>query len=299
MRSVTLTSDELKILLSCGCPEAVTLFLYHRAEQPLELALEALHFSPDQMRSATDCLRQLGLWQSRERVLIAPANPTYSEQDVHNAMMNKEGKFHKLVGEAQRRLGRTLSTEELKILLSFLDYLHMPAEVAALLLSYCVERSRRRGSRAPSMRSIEKEAYRWADEGIDNLEAASHHMQTQLQIHTRIQHLRSLMQIDQRRLTNAEEQYLSSWISMGFPDDVIKHAYEKTCLNTGGLKWAYMNSILKSWNEKRLFTLQDIAAGDGSPKHRGKERNEMYQRHDQRVLSDLERRAIARALEEG
>lgn len=295
MQSVTLTSEELRKLLSCGCSDALALYLYRKAGQPLEVALDALHFSASQMLAATDCLRQLGLWESQVRPEILPEKPVYTEQDVHNALRGRNGQFSMLVGEAQRRFGRTLSTEELKILLSFVDYLRMPTEVAGLLLSYCVERSRRRGVRAPSMRSVEKEAYRWADENIDNLETACYYVQTQLQIHSRIQHLRTIMQIDQRRLTNAEEQYLASWIAMGFTDEVIKLAYEKTCLNTGALKWAYMNSILKSWNEKNLRTPQDIAKGDAAPQRRG---NEMYQRHND-ALSPLERQAVARALQEG
>lgn len=301
MQTITLTSEEIRLLLSCKCPDAVQLYLYRRAEQPLELAMEALQFSGAQIRTAADCLRQLGLWDSNEKPQAPlPEPPQYSETEVANAMREKNCQFSKLVGEAQRRLGRTLSTEELKILLSFVDYLRMPAEVAALLISYCVERNRKRGMRAPSMRSVEKEAYHWADENIDTLEAATHFMQTQMQIQTRITHLRSMMQIDQRRLTSAEEQYLKAWIGMNFPDDVIKLAYEKTCIQTGGLKWAYMNSILKSWNEKKLHTLQDIAMGDSAPKRsKTQEINSMYQRHSQTTLTPLERQAVASALEEG
>ena len=295
MQNVTLTSEEVRKLLACSCADATLLYLYRKAQQPLELAMDALHFSAERMTMATDCLRQLGMWESEVRVQPLPQKPVYTEQDVHRAMRGENSQFPQLVGEAQRRLGRTLSTEELKILLSFMDYLRMPTEVVGLLLAFCVERSRRRGVRAPSMRSIEREAYHWADENIDTLEAASYYMMTQLQIHARIQHLRILLQIDQRRLTNAEEQYLASWIAMGFSDDVIKLAYEKTCLNTGGLKWAYMNSILKAWNEKNLRTPQDIAKRDAAPQRRG---NEMYQRHTD-SLSALERRAVASALEEG
>lgn len=293
MESVTLNKEELRKLLSCGCPDAVSLYLYRKSGAPLELAMDFLHFTANRMTLAGDSLRQLGLWESEVKPQMEPERPVYTEEDVHKALQG--GQFPPLVGEAQRRLGRTLSTEELKILLSFLDYLRMPTDVVGLLLSFCVERCRRRGVRAPSMRSIEREAYRWADEQIDTLEAACYHVQTQLQIHSRIQRLRALMQIDGRRLTNGEEQYLSAWIAMGFTDEVIKLAYEKTCLNTGGLKWAYMNSILKAWNEKNLRTPQDIAAGDSAPQRRC---NEMYQRHND-ALSPLERQAVARALEEG
>ena len=145
---------------------------------------------------------------------------------------------------------------------------------------------------------IEKEAYRWADEGIDTLEAASYYVQTQLRLHTRIQQLRLLLQIEQRRLTQAEEQYLSGWISMGFSDEVILMAFERTCLQTGGLKWNYMNSILKAWHEKNLHTPQEIAQGDAAPGYPQRRENAAYRRHGDE-LSALERQAVERALAEG
>ena len=83
---------------------------------------------------------------------------------------------------------------------------------------------------------------------------------------------------------------------MGFSNEVIMLAYERTCLNTGTLKWAYMNSILKSWQEKNLFTPQEIQQGDSAPAVAAK-RGQFRQHSD--PLSDLERQAVARALAEG
>lgn len=297
MQGVTLKTEEVRKLLSCGCPDAVVLYLYRRSGGPLETALDTLHFTVPRMVGATDCLRQLGLWEPAGRPELQPERPVYTEADIDRAIHESHGEFSKLVGEAQRRLGRTLSTEELKTLLSFTDYLRLPTEVVGLLLSYCVERSRRRGVRAPSMRSIEKEAYRWADEAIDTLETACYYVQQQLQIHTRVAHLRLLMQIDQRRLTNTEEQYLITWIKMGFPDESIRMAYERTCVNTGALKWNYMNSILKSWNEKNLHTPAEILAGDGAPRE-PRQGSDIYQHHDD-PLSPYEQKAVAQALAEG
>lgn len=296
MQGVALTSEELRKLLSCGCPDAVTLYLYRKAEQPLETALDALHFSVPQMVGATDCLRQLGLWESSVKPTPQPERPVYTDAELHRAM--RSAAFKKLVGEAQRMLGRTVSTEELKTLLGFSEYLRLPADVIGLLFSYCVERSRRRGVRPPSMHTIEKEAYRWADENLDSLEAASFYVQSQLQLHTRVQQLRLLLQIDRRRLTSAEEQYLSSWVQMGFPDKSILLAYERTCENTGGLRWAYMNSILKSWHEKNLHTPQEIAVGDAAPAQPPVRKNGGYQRHGDR-LTPLAQRAVQEALAEG
>lgn len=56
---------------------------------------------------------------------------------------------------------------------------------------------------------------------------------------------------------------------MGFSEDAIVLAYEKTCLNTGGMKWPYCNSILRSWHEKGLHTVTEIEAGDVRPQAPG------------------------------
>ena len=303
-QGVSLTTEELRKLLSCGCPDAALLYLYCKAELPRETALDALHFTVPRMVAATDCLKQLGLWQDQAPRHVQPETPRYTEEELRKRLREDKGEFSKLIGEAQRRLGRTLSTEELKTLLAFTDYLRLPTEVVGILLSYCVERSRRRGMRAPSMRMIEKEAYRWADENIDTLEAASFYVQNQLAMHTRVQQLRLLMQIDQRRLTQTEEQYLGTWVAMGFPNESILMAYERTCLKTGGLKWNYMNSILRSWNEKNLHTPQEILQGDSAPAHPQvsqlpqRRENAAFRRHGD-PLSDLERQAVERALAEG
>jgi len=39
-------------------------------------------------------------------------------------------------------------------------------------------------------------------------------------------------------------------------------AYERTCLNTGGLNWAYMNKILTRWQQAGLLTAEQVRAGD-------------------------------------
>ena len=297
MESVTLTREEMQLLLGCRCPDAVQLYLYRKAGEPLELAMAALDFTGERMRIASEQLRLLGCGGAPAKTKLSPPpKREYTQADLEEAMRAKGGSFNHFVGDVQCRLGRTLSTEELKILLGFLDYLRMPMEVASLLLCYCVDRNRQKGMRAPSMRAIEKEAYHWADENIDSMETALQYIQTQNQIRSRISRLRAMMQIDGRKLTSGEEQYMTRWIQWGFPDDVIRLAYEKTCMNTGGLKWAYMNSILQSWQEKNLHTVQDIAQGDSAPKR--KNDRGMYQTHNQTTLSPLEREAIASALEE-
>jgi len=60
MESVTLTREEMQLLLGCRCPDAVQLYLYRKAGEPLELAMAALEFTGERMRTASEQLRLLG-----------------------------------------------------------------------------------------------------------------------------------------------------------------------------------------------------------------------------------------------
>ena len=71
-------------------------------------------------------------------------------------------------------------------------------------------------------------------------------------------------------------------------DGVIAMAYEKTCLNTGGLNWAYMNKILTSWHDAGYKTAEQIRTGDRKPAGKS----------TQRQLDADEQAAIARMLQE-
>ena len=120
-------------------------------------------------------------------------------------------------------------------------------------------------SRNPSLHTIEREAYHWADLGIDTMVEAASYMQMQLERQNKAGQLQKVLQISGRKLTPAEERYVLQWIDWGFGAKEVEKAYEKTCLNTGGLKWPYMNSILKSWHEQGLTTITAIDSGDKAP----------------------------------
>lgn len=256
-QNLQISPNHIHLLLAAADGDAALLYLWLMGDSSLPCPL-----SPARKKDAEGVLARLGLLNDNSRApLRKEERPVYSEESLTAGLGKKE--FSVLVGEAQRILGRILSTEELKSLLAIYDYLRLPQEVVSLLITYCVQRARNRGARMPSLRTIEKEAYVWADLGIDNVSAAIQYMQSMIMKQSRSGAIARLLQITDRRLTSSEEQYVAQWIDWNFPDDVIALAYEKTCLNTGSLKWAYMNSILKSWQEKGLKTLAAIREGDG------------------------------------
>lgn len=266
IQNVTIEQSDVQRLLGAASGDAALLYIYIRSGNDPSQAEAALRLTQSRFSCAAATLRQLGLWPEEKRVAIAPGErPNYSERDVLESM-NSDTSFRSLYGEVQRRLGRNLNTEELKILLGFVRYLGLPVDVVCVLVSYCQERARRKGSlRNPSLRTIEKEAYAWAEQGIDTMEEAAAFIQAQNVYHSRLSQLSRQLQIRGRALTAAEERYAASWLEMGFNDEAITMAYERTCLNTGGLNWAYMNKILLRWHQAGLHTGAEVRAGDRKP----------------------------------
>ena len=280
---------DLRKLLAAANGDAALLYLYIHSGNDPKAACAGLGLTSTRFSCAEATLRQLGLWPEEQHSTIAPGErPQYSEKDVLQAM-DQEDSFRLLRGEVQRLLGRNLNTEDLKILLGFLHYLGLPSEVVSVLVSFCKDRARNRGNlRSPSLRTIEKEAYHWAENGIDTLEAAAAYILTQNNRNSQIYQLMEILQIRGRSLTAAEERFATSWLEMGFPKEVISMAYERTCLNTGGLNWNYMNKILTRWHEAGFKTAEDIRTGD----RKGADKSAPRQ------LDEDEKAAIARMLQE-
>lgn len=290
IENVNIPGGDVRRLLGAASGDAALLYLYIRCGNDPAGAEEALRLTEGRFSCAAATLRQLGLWPEEKPAAIAPGErPNYSERDVLDSM-NSDASFRSLYGEVQRRLGKALNTEELKILLGFVRYLGLPADVICVLVSYCQERARRKGNlRNPSLRTIEKEAYAWAERGIDTMEEAAAFIQAQNVYHSRLSGLCRLLQIRGRALTAAEERYARAWLDMNFDDEVITMAYERTCLNTGGLSWAYMNKILTRWHEAGLRTAAEVRSGDrksGNPA-------------GERQFDADEQAAIQRMLQEG
>lgn len=291
MESITIQAADVRKLLGTASGDAALLYLYIHSGSTPDTAEAALSFSHARYSCAAATLRQLGLWPEEKRLSIAPGErPSYSEKDVMDAM-DSDGSFRLLYGEVQRLLGRSLNTEELKILLGFDRYLGLPSEVICILVSYCKDRARQKGSlRNPSLRAIEKEAYSWAEQGIDSLEEAAAYIHEQNVRSSQLHRLKELLQIRGRALTAPEERYARGWLEMGLSDELIAMAYEKTCVNTGSLSWPYMNKILTSWHTAGYKTADQVRAGD---------RKTAVPKGASGELGQAELEAIQRVLREG
>lgn len=264
--SVTISQADLRKLLSAANPDGALLYLYLQSGKPLETAEKELNMNGSRVCCAAAVLRQLGLLPEERPARIAPGErPAYTDEDVYKTM-DYDTDFRGLYEEVQRLLGRSLNTEEIKILLGFVRYLGLDYDVISILVSYCKARAEKKGrKRRLGLLTIEQEAYAWAEKGIDTLEEAAAFIQMQNLRESKIGKLQQMLQIYGRNLTAAETRYANAWLDMGMDEEAISMAYERTCLNTGGLNWAYMNKILQRWHSQGLHTAEEIRTGDQKP----------------------------------
>ena len=276
-------------LLCAQNPDAALLYLYLQSGGNSAQAAEKLGYTETRCACAMATLRQLGLWQEEKTSRLPGEAPQYTEEDVLFAM-DTDMDFRALQGEIQRILGKNLNTEELKILIGFERYLGLPADVIVLLVCHCKEQARKLGKKRATLHQIEKEAYKWADMGIDTMEEAAAYTQRKELRFSQVGKIMEILQIRGRNLTAPEKRYVNQWIELGFEEEAIGLAYERSCLNTGGLAWPYINKILQSWHKQGLRTAEQIRTGERKP---------VIPKGASGELGDAELAAIQKLMKEG
>ena len=283
-----LSADEADKLLASADGNAALLYLHilRSGGFSLTAAARVLRRSETETAMAADTLRRLGLLQKPQEPLRESELPEVNAEDIV-ARAETDSAFKGLVSEAEKALGRVLSVRDLQVLFGIYDHLGLPADVIMLLLHHCVEEYQARSGpgRMPTMRSIEKEGWYWAEQEIWSLDAAEAHLQRCRQRRETAAQIGESLQIRGRELTATERKYIESWIALGFGAEAVAIAYDRTVLRTGRLQWKYMDTILHSWSEKQLFTPEAIEAGD--PMQRRKRAAASAEEDSRKLIDDL------------
>ena len=275
--ALSLPAEHAEKLLSLGDGEAALLYLYIlRAGGSLdeEKAAADLGRTRTAVQVAARALDRAGLFAAGEAPLPPPEElPEYTAEDIV-ARSEGDPAFKALIAECRRVMGRGLSTADLKTPFGIYDRL----------------------GRLPTMHMVEKEAFRWANREIFTVrQAESYIAETDRREQDEARFLK-MIGITDRAPSRTEQRYLDSWLTMGFSGDALELAFDRTVVKTSKMNWAYMDKILRTWQEKGLFTPEDIEKGDVKPGRRvrpQKEREQAPDRGDdldrlERILSGKE-----------
>lgn len=260
-------AEDAEKLLALGDGECALLYLYIlRSGGVLDAAAaaRALSRTAEQIGAAARRLSGAGLLTAGDAPLPGPDElPVYRTEDILRRSAD-DGAFRALLGECQRVLGHTLSSADLNTLFGIYDRLGMTAETILLLIHHCADKLRRRygEGRLPTMRAIEKEAFYWANREILTAPQAEEYLAALARRDEETEKVRHALSLTGRELTPTERKYIESWLSMGYGAEALAIAYDRTVVGTGKLAWAYMDKIVKSWYEKKLFTAEQIEKGD-------------------------------------
>ena len=234
---------------------------------------EGLKWTETRLQATLDQLRTQGLAPDRLPAPEPPPAPEtpppeYAAEDITQALAEEHSTFPALVGEVERRLGKRLSTADLKNLYTLYDHLALPAEVILMLVGWCIDETARKygPGRKPFLSQIKKEGFSWARLGVDTMERAEERIAALTRLRSRESEVLRLLDISPRPLVQREKDYIAAWDGMGFDDETLRMAYERTVLKKQSMDWGYMNGILRRWHEKGLHTAAAVRTGDRDPR---------------------------------
>lgn len=220
--------------------------------------------------------------------------PIYKPDEIVDIIDNNK-EIKQLIIHAECIFGKTLSRGETATLLSFYDWLRLPIEVILMLLEHCAALSK------TSMRYAEKVAISWADKGIDTIDKAKDYLlnsEKRIKISRKYKRLFSIVNRD---LSDAEYAHIIQWTEgMDMSQQLIKAAYEKTVLATGGVSFPYMNGILQSWYKKGITKIEetiDEAQSEKSGYKKGREKKSAATDWHDYDIDEIEKKALKRSLE--
>ncbi len=265
-----LPAEAADTLIAAHDGDVALLYLYMLRTGGLdaEAAAGALCRTAREIEAAAEKLRRMGLAgdaPARSERLLPPedALPEYSAGDLVR-FAQEDPMLQAVYAEAAQVFGRKLSPADMKMLAGLYKHLGLPAEVLLELLHYCSERAQaKKPGAVPSPRSVEKEGYEWANREILTLEQAEEYIRFRREQRELVSQVKETLDIRGRELGKSEREYIERWLALGFSQEAIAIAYDRTLLKAGRLSWPYMDRIIQSWHEKKLHTPQEIEAGDG------------------------------------
>lgn len=290
---LAMTGQAADRLLKLDSGDAALLYLYLLRHGDLS----GLKWPQARVQAALEQLRAKGLAPAETPLPDIPVPdappPEYSTEDITAALGDRASTFPALCDEVERRLGKKLSAADLKSLYTLYDHLALPAEVILMLVGWCMEEMERKygPGRKPFLSQIRKEGFIWARRGIDTMERAEEHIAKLTRLRGREVEVLRLLDISPRPLVEREKTYIAAWDDMGFDDETIRMAYEKTVLKKQSMDWGYMNGILRRWHEKGLHTAASVQAGDREPRplRAGGQAPQSQAGQEQRTQENMER----------
>lgn len=192
--------------------------------------------------------------QEKANLRHADELPRYTTEEL-TSILERRKELSALIDGCQQLYGKVFNTSEVNILIGLSDYLGFDHEYILLLFAHVGKMERK------SVRTVEKLAFRFADEEITDADMLREHLsflEKSQELETRI---RNMFGISSRALTAKERKLVQRWLGeYKFGFEIIEKAYELTIESTQKPSLPYAGAILDRWHQEGIDSLEKIEA---------------------------------------
>lgn len=178
----------------------------------------------------------------------APAKHRYTPDEM--AAFQKNESISELFFIAETYMKHPLSENDMNTILYWHEDLHFSTELIVYLLEYCISKGH------SSIRYMDKVALSWHQKNITTVEAAREEASVHNQVYYGVM---KALGINGRSLVDAETSFIRKWTkAYAFDLPIIQEACRRTITATHQPSFEYTDSILSSWYNSNVHTLEDI-----------------------------------------
>lgn len=187
----------------------------------------------------------------KEAIPVPKLNPS----DIVT-MCRDNRELTELIHHAQEVFGRTISHIEQELVINMVTYYGLPCDVVLVILEYY--KTEKEKGRAIGTSYIGTMAKNWSEEGIVTLEAADERLRM-LEASDRLwSEIVAVSGIKHRNPTIKQREMINRW-SEDFDMQMITIACDIMKENTDKPTLKYVDSVLKNWKKKGIFTPEAVA----------------------------------------
>lgn len=198
--------------------------------------------------------------QQVSAVQASPANPkvriSYTPKTI-SELIDRDSLTQELFSEAEQTLGRLLKHAEQELLINLREYYGFSTQSIILILEYCLSVGKTSAAR------IEAVASEFVRDGITEFSEIDSEIKKRSEYHTFENEVRRAIFLETKP-TAKQAKFISSWKELGFSVQMIAEARERCVDQTNKLSFPYINKILQSWAEKKLFTPEALEADEAN-----------------------------------
>lgn len=175
-----------------------------------------------------------------------------SVPSVEVARSIRDSGLAEMYSECERLFGRTLNTEETKILEGLHTQYGLSPEYILTYASYLSSKHKVN----PQM--LKTSAIKMFERGYDTVEALEGYIERAEKENGDAWELKRMLGINNRALSDAELKYVNRWYGdFGFSTEIISEAYGISAIGTSKLSLPYMDKILEKWHDAGCTSLDD------------------------------------------